>query len=72
MMGFYFDSFGEFLRMGGHGPYVWVCYLITWGTLLYLLLSPGIRRKRWLRRQAALLRRTSGPADQRGAATSRS
>ncbi len=67
MMSFYFDSLGEFLRMGGHGPYVWVCYLITWGTLLYLLLSPGIRRKRWLRRQAALLKRTPGPAGQSGA-----
>ena len=63
MMSFYFDSFAEFLHMGGHGPYVWVCYLITWGMLLYLLLSPGIRRKRWLRRQAALLRRSARSAE---------
>ncbi len=72
MMSFYFDSLGEFVRMGGHGPYVWVCYFITWGTLLYLLLSPGIRRKRWLRRQAALLRRSQQPARQSGADESRS
>lgn len=72
MMGFYFDSLSEFIRMGGHGPYVWLCYLITWGTLLYLLLSPGVRRKRWLRRQAALLRRSQQPDRHGGADESRS
>ncbi len=72
MMSFYFDSLGEFLRMGGHGPYVWTCYVITWGTLLYLLLSPGIRRKRWLRRQAALLQRTERASHPSGAGPSQS
>ena len=31
----YFDSFAEFLRMGGHGLYVWVAY----GSTLLVLLS---------------------------------
>ena len=31
----YFDSFAEFLRMGGHGLYVWVAY----GSTLVVLLS---------------------------------
>ncbi len=72
MMSFYFDSLGDFVRMGGHGPYVWACYLITWGVLLYLLLSPGIRRRRWVRRQAALLRRAQSPSQPSGAGPSQS
>ena len=31
----YFDSFAEFLRMGGHALYVWVAY----GSTLLVLLS---------------------------------
>ncbi|MDL0430040.1 heme exporter protein CcmD [Marinobacter sp. TBZ242] len=23
-----FDSFGAFMVMGGHGPYVWACYFV--------------------------------------------
>lgn len=66
-MEFYFESLDAFLHMDGHGVYVWVCYLITWGVLLYLWLSPGIRRKRWLRHQAALQRRHARNGDSGGA-----
>ncbi|WP_027331131.1 heme exporter protein CcmD [Marinimicrobium agarilyticum] len=58
-MNFYFDSWAEFLQMGGHGAYVWACYLITWAVLAYLLISPVVRKRRWMRRQAALQRRTA-------------
>ncbi|WP_347331411.1 heme exporter protein CcmD [Marinimicrobium locisalis] len=58
-MRFYFDSWAEFFQMGGHGPYVWACFLITWAVLAYLLISPIVRQRRWLRRQAALQRRAS-------------
>lgn len=58
-MRFYFDSWAEFFQMGGHGPYVWACFLITWVVLAYLLISPIVRRRRWIRRQAALQRRAS-------------
>ncbi len=63
-MSFYFDSWAEFLQMGGHGPYVWSCYLITWAVLAYLLISPTVRRRRWVRRQAALQRRAAATRTQ--------
>ncbi|WP_421844491.1 heme exporter protein CcmD [Marinobacter algicola] len=31
-----FDSFGAFLAMGGHGPYVWACYA------MFFLLMGGV------------------------------
>ena len=67
-MGFYFDSWAEFFHMGGHGPYVWACYLITWAVLGYLLISPVVRQRRWLKRQAALQRRASASAAKEPAA----
>lgn len=69
-MDFYFDSWAEFLRMGDHGPYVWACYLITWVVLAYLLISPVVRQRRWIRRQAALQRRTATARTQNRAGAS--
>lgn len=33
----YFSSFGEFLQMGGHGFYVWLCYAIVFVSLFGLV-----------------------------------
>lgn len=56
-MRFYFDSLGEFLQMGNHGPYVWAAFGITWVVMAYLLLSPWLSQRRWLRQQRGRLRR---------------
>jgi heme exporter protein D len=43
-----FHSLGEFLAMGGHGPYVWSAYGVAALVLVWLVVAP-------LRRCAALL-----------------
>jgi heme exporter protein D len=35
-----FDSIQAALEMGGHGPYVWASYIITFFVLTYLFVSP--------------------------------
>lgn len=57
-MGFYFDSWSSFFMMEGHGPYVWAAFLITWAVLIYLLVSPVLAHRRWLRREAQRQRRS--------------
>lgn len=53
----YFDSFSEFLNMGGHGLYVWLAYGLT-ATLLVINFILPIRHKRQLQQeQARKLRR---------------
>lgn len=42
----YFDTFAEFIAMGGHGFYVWLAYGVTMTTLLSLVLWLQLRRKR--------------------------
>lgn len=32
-----FDSLDAFLAMGGHGPYVWACYLVFFGLSFVLI-----------------------------------
>jgi len=44
--------------MAGHGPYVWGCYGITALVLVYLVVSPLRRQKRFLQEQRRLLRVT--------------
>jgi len=56
-MGFYFDSWSEFLVMDGHGAFVWAAFVLTWLVLGYLLLSPWLAHRRWLRQQRQRLRR---------------
>lgn len=40
----YFDSFADFLAMGGHGLYVWLAYGVTLLTLLLWVLVQRSRR----------------------------
>lgn len=56
-MGFYFDSWSEFFAMDGHGGFVWAAFVLTWLVLGYLLLSPWLAHRRWLREQRQRLRR---------------
>lgn len=51
-MNLQFDSFASFIAMNGHGPFVWAAYGITFAVLAYLLASPLLQRRRFVREQA--------------------
>ncbi|WP_295803006.1 heme exporter protein CcmD [uncultured Microbulbifer sp.] len=51
-MEFQFSSFAEFLAMNGHGPYVWVSYLVAAVVMIALAVAPLVIRRR-LRREVA-------------------
>ena len=52
-----FTSFGEFLAMGNHGPYVWSAYGISLLVLALNVVLPILARRRYLQDQARRLRR---------------
>ncbi|EXJ12189.1 MULTISPECIES: heme exporter protein CcmD [Nitrincola] len=52
-----FDSFSEFLAMGGHGLYVWSSYALGLAVMLGCVLSPILTRKRLITEQQRRLRR---------------
>ena len=52
-----FDSFAEFLAMGGPGFYVWWSYLLTAAVVGFILAWPLWRRRRFFREQRGRLRR---------------
>ncbi len=53
----FFDSFAEFLAMGKHGFYVWLCYGITALVIIANILAPIRQRKNLIEQQARLQRR---------------
>ena len=53
----YFDSFAEFIEMGGHGLYVWVAYGLAAVVFFFNLMAPIFKRKRLIIEQARQLRR---------------
>lgn len=55
-MTFQFESLQAFWTMAGHGPYVWGCYGVTALVLIYLVVSPLRRQKRFLQEQKRLQR----------------
>ena len=50
-MKFQFDSLAAFIHMGGHGVYVWACYVLVYAILMYLTVSPLIQKKTFLKQQ---------------------
>lgn len=58
-MNFQFESFGEFLAMNGHGPYVWACFALTFALMLYLAFAPDMRVRQFVRQQKRLERRVA-------------
>jgi heme exporter protein D len=53
-----FDSFHAFIAMGGHGPYVWACYVVFLALSLVLIQWSRTQRRAVLQR---LARRQAGP-----------
>jgi heme exporter protein D len=60
---FQFDSLQDFIQMSGHGPFVWSCYGITFAVLIYLVLSPLSRRRRFIRQQRHWLHKVEQKGD---------
>lgn len=52
-----FDSFADFIAMGGHGIYVWSSYALGLAVLLANVLSPIMARKRLITDQLRRIRR---------------
>lgn len=50
-MKFQFESIADFITMNGHGPYVWASYAITFAVLVFLLLSPVLQKKAFVKQQ---------------------
>lgn len=52
-----FDSFSEFLAMGGHGKYVWLSYAIALVVIVINIVNPVIQKKKVISDLARRLRR---------------
>jgi heme exporter protein D len=52
-----FDSLSAALAMDGHGTYVWTVALFTLVIVVYLLLAPVLRSRRFIEEQRGVLRR---------------
>lgn len=48
----YFESFSAFIKMGGHGFYVWLCYAIVLFAVLFGVYYAKAERKRIIKRLA--------------------
>jgi heme exporter protein D len=53
----YFQSLDAVLHMDGHGAFVWSAYLISAAVILYIMVSPGRRRRRVLKQLAGETKR---------------
>lgn len=45
----YFETVAEFLTMGGHGFYVWLCWGIVVGSVLFGAVYTNLQRKRLIK-----------------------
>ncbi|WP_404402023.1 heme exporter protein CcmD [Idiomarina seosinensis] len=52
-----FDSFSDFVQMGGYGFYVWLSFFLTFLVIAVLALDAAIGRRRLQRQSQALQRR---------------
>lgn len=64
-----FDSLGAFLAMGGHGFYVWLSYALALAVVVYNIVAPLARRRRFLAAQRGRMRRDEGARDGSGASS---
>ncbi len=53
----YFNSFSDFLNMGGHALYVWLSYAITLVLFLYNLLSLWLKKRAFFTQAKRQLKR---------------
>ncbi len=62
----YFQSLDSLLYMDGHGAFVWAAYFITAAVITAILVSPGLRRRRFLRQLAGEVKRQQAVTDPGG------
>lgn len=53
----YFESFSDFLNMGGHGLYVWMAYGLSAVLLVINAVLPIMHKRQLVKEQARKLRR---------------
>jgi heme exporter protein D len=58
----HFDTFSEFLQMGKHGLYVWLCYGISLVVILYNILSAYLDRRQFFKDAKRRLKRENRTA----------
>ncbi|WP_421866662.1 heme exporter protein CcmD [Motiliproteus sp.] len=66
----FFDSFSDFLAMGGHGFYVWLAYGIAVAIIVYNVVSPLLRKKQFIEQHKRRLKREQRLAERQAAAES--
>ena len=54
---FQFQSFAEFLVMGGHAVYVWSSYAFFAAVIAFNLIQPAMAKRKIIRQQKARLSR---------------
>ncbi|WP_417223824.1 heme exporter protein CcmD [Amphritea sp.] len=52
-----FESFAEFIDMGGHGLYVWLSYAIALVVIVINIVNPLMQKRQIFTEQARRLRR---------------
>ncbi|HTF98796.1 MAG TPA: heme exporter protein CcmD [Cellvibrio sp.] len=66
-MKFQFESVADFIVMNGHGPYVWAAYGITFTALIFLLVSPLLQKKAFIKQQQKLQKLAKANPEAQGA-----
>ena len=60
---FQFESINDFIQMGGHGYYVWSAYLISLSVLIWLVVSPLQRKRKFIQEMIRQQRREMARQD---------
>ena len=60
---FQFESINDFIQMGGHGYYVWSAYLISLSVLIWLVVSPLQRKRKFVQEMIRQQRREMARQD---------
>lgn len=58
-----FDSLQAFAAMDGHGGYVWSSYALALAVVVFIIVTPLRRRRRFLAEQASRLKRSGADRD---------
>jgi heme exporter protein D len=52
----HFETFSDFIHMGGHGPFVWSVYALGISILLINVIRPSMLKRRFLKEQTRLMK----------------
>lgn len=66
-MKFQFENLADFIAMNGHGPFVWAAYAITLAALIFLVVSPVLQKKAFLKQQKKMQKIARQHPDGQGA-----